>query len=202
MTEKEEEKGRASYEVGDDDHTLFAGLGTQISPSRVELGDKKLEDDLQLMRAEQIVEETAEANKQDVSRSRSRRIGETKDDFEELANNKFHVRQMNAGRDTAGIWAKVIRRLHASNWLFRYFTYIMPVFLALLIPLLLGRLAFPDATVSKVSLLWFSVWLEVIWLTLWASRIISKISPSVALVIASVFSNDNKMWRDLSGQDD
>ena len=47
----------------------------------------------------------------------------------------------------------------------------MPVALILLIPLLLGALLFKDATVGGVDLMWFMVWLEVVWLSLWGGRV-------------------------------
>ena len=47
----------------------------------------------------------------------------------------------------------------------------MPLVIVLLIPLLVGALAYPNASVGGVRLVWFSVWLEIVWLTLWAGRV-------------------------------
>jgi hypothetical protein len=53
----------------------------------------------------------------------------------------------------------------------RWFVYITPPTLLLLIPLLFGIWLFPQTTVSGVELLWFGIWLELVWLTLWAGRV-------------------------------
>lgn len=62
-------------------------------------------------------------------------------------------------------------KVHESSIIIRYFTYIIPLVLILLIPLLLGGLVFKDANVGGVYLMWFMVWLEVVWLSLWAGRV-------------------------------
>ena len=69
--------------------------------------------------------------------------------------------------------AKVLKRIHDSSFIVRYFMYIIPVSALLSVPLLVGTLAYgTDAkSVGGVQLLWFSVWLEIVWLTLWASRV-------------------------------
>jgi hypothetical protein len=55
--------------------------------------------------------------------------------------------------------------------LVRYFVYITPLVLVILLPLLLGALLFKNATVGDVYLMWFCIWLEIAWLTLWAGRV-------------------------------
>ncbi len=67
--------------------------------------------------------------------------------------------------------ARVLKRIHESSFLIRYFSYIMPLVALLLIPLLLGALLFKKANVGGVRLMWFSVWLEIVWLTLWCGRV-------------------------------
>jgi hypothetical protein len=68
-------------------------------------------------------------------------------------------------------FARVFKKIHNSSFLIRYFTYITPVVVVLLIPLLLGAFIFKEAAVGGVSLMWFSVWLEIFWLMLWAGRV-------------------------------
>lgn len=68
-------------------------------------------------------------------------------------------------------FAQLVVRIHQSSKLVRYFTYIVPVAVILLIPLLLGALVFPDASVGGVEMLWFCVWLMIAWLSLWGGRV-------------------------------
>ena len=69
----------------------------------------------------------------------------------------------------------------------------------LLIPLLVGVLLpqAQKACVGGVELVWFSVWLQIVWLTLWGGRVAAKIIPWPLGVISSLFTNNPKKWRDL-----
>jgi hypothetical protein len=55
--------------------------------------------------------------------------------------------------------------------LVRYFCYILPFTILLLIPVFLGLYVFKQANVGDVKLFWFGIWLEIIWLTLWLARV-------------------------------
>jgi small-conductance mechanosensitive channel len=70
----------------------------------------------------------------------------------------------------------------------------------LLIPVLLGAFQFQSANVGGVKLLWFGVWLEIVWLTLWAGRILAKCLPWPIGIISSLFTNNSKKWRDMGKQ--
>ncbi|KAL9126002.1 MAG: hypothetical protein Q9175_007990 [Cornicularia normoerica] len=99
-----------------------------------------------------------------------------------------------------GNFARAFKKIHDSNWLIRYFMYIVPLVLIVLIPLLLGGLVFKRATVGGVRLLWFCVWLEIIWLTLWGARIVAKSLPWPVGLVSSIFTNNSKKWRDMCKQ--
>src|SRR5271170_1273679 len=98
--------------------------------------------------------------------------------------------------------AAFFKYIHTSSWLIRYVTYIVPVVLILLIPLLIGALVprAKEACVGGVQLLWFSVWLEIVWLTLWAGRLAAKLIPWPIGLVSSLFTNNSKKWRDLGKQ--
>lgn len=177
------------------------------SPSAAREQSLRLEDDLALLEAERVASAstrdeggTDEGNKSTLSRTRSRR-SENVDEFDE-ATNPLHEKAAvyNPPEDPNTKLSVFIKRLHDSSFIVRYFTYIVPVVLLLLVPLLVGALAFPNANVGGVELLWFSVWLEIVWLTLWAGRIVSKLLPIPIGVLASIFTNNAKKWRDCAKQ--
>lgn len=93
--------------------------------------------------------------------------------------------------------ARLIKRVHQSSVLVRWFVYITPLTLIILVPLLLGLLVFKDASVAGVKLFWFSIWLMIVWLSLWAARIIAKGIPHPMGMVSSIFTNNSKKWRDL-----
>ncbi|THC94658.1 hypothetical protein EYZ11_005843 [Aspergillus tanneri] len=179
------------------------------SPSATREQAKRLEDDLAVLEAERVASRSArdEREREDgagdshsISRTRSRR-SQTVDEFDE-ATNPLHEKAAvyNPPEDPNTSFAKFIKKIHESSFLIRYVTYIVPLVLILLIPLLVGALAYPDANVGGVKLLWFSVWLEIVWLTLWAGRIVAKCIPIPVGLLASVFTNNAKKWRDLAKQ--
>ncbi|PGH05925.1 hypothetical protein GX51_02706 [Blastomyces parvus] len=167
----------------------------------------RLDDELALMEAERVVsiEEKVPSNDKSgrsmsITRTRSRR-SEPIDEFE-AATNPLHEQAAiyNPPENPTTNLARFFKKVHESSFLVRYFTYITPLFLILLVPLLVGLLAYPDAHVGGVRLLWFSVWLEIIWLTLWAGRIVAKFLPIPMSMVASILTNNAKKWRDMGKQ--
>lgn len=150
------------------------------SPSAAREQAMRLEDDLAVLEAERVASRSTHATEKEgrtgddehsVHRSRSHRA-DVVDEFDE-ATNPLHEKAAvynPPDKPSTGI-SKFVKRLHESSFIVRYLTYIVPLVLLLLIPLLVGALAYPDASVGGVQLLWFSVWLEIIWLTLWAGRV-------------------------------
>jgi small-conductance mechanosensitive channel len=179
----------------------------QPSPSRTREEVRRLEDDLAMLEAEQAVSNTEKSEQSEKlgrslssHRSRSRK-SEPIDEFE-AATHTLHEQAAvyRPPENPTTSLAKVFKKIHNSSFLIRYFTYITPIFLLLLIPLLLGALVYPEAHVGGVQLLWFSIWLEIVWLTLWGARIVAKCIPFPMGIVASIFTNNAKKWRDLGTQ--
>lgn len=150
----------------------------QPSPSQRREHATRLEDDLAVMEAERVASSSLHDHDEDkgshglsLKRSRSQR-SELVDEFD-VATNPLHEKAAayKPPENPSTSFAKFFIKVHNSSFIVRYFTYIVPVVLILLIPLLVGGLAYPDANVGGVQLLWFSVWLEIVWLTLWAGRV-------------------------------
>ncbi|MCJ1278555.1 hypothetical protein MMC21_006372 [Puttea exsequens] len=189
---------------GRNEQNYLGGKTTQ-SESREE--EQRLEDDLAMLQAERKVSRSQEqphvmgelSRSKTIRRSRSR--PEPVDQFD-VNTNPIHEKA-NAFRPPdhpVGRVGKAFKRIHNSNVLIRYFMYIVPLVLIILIPLLIGGLLFERATVGSVRLLWFCVWLEVVWLTLWGGRIVAKCLPWPVGLISSIFTNNSKKWRDMCKQ--
>ncbi len=90
--------------------------------------------------------------------------------------------------------------------LIRYLVYMTPVGILLLTPILLdlyalGRSSSPVGGPGGVRLLWFGIWLETVWLSLWVARIFCAVMPSLFGWVASAAASSNaKKWRDIGGQ--
>jgi small-conductance mechanosensitive channel len=175
------------------------------SPSKSREESNRLDDELAVQQAERLATVNSERegrDSNDLQRSRSRKP-EPLDDFD-TATNPLHERTAlykPPEHPTTKV-AKFFKYIHESSFIIRYFTYIVPVAAILLTPILIGALTSPgqNANVGGVELLWFGVWLEIVWLTLWGGRIIAKMIPWPLGLIASLFTNNSKKWRDLGKQ--
>jgi small-conductance mechanosensitive channel len=164
----------------------------------------RLEDDLLLLQAERVASrstqgEVGDGDHHSMSRVRSRR--EPVDEFDEATNplhEKAAVYKPPESPNTK--LSAFVKKLHQSSFIVRYVTYILPVVLIILVPLLVGALKFTNTSVGGVKLMWFSIWLEIVWLTLWAGRIVGKCLPPVIGIVASIFTNNAKKWRDMGRQ--
>lgn len=141
---------------------------------------RRLDDDLEMLRAEQVVSHAAKSETDDatgrsksLARSRSRTAAAPVDDFD-IGTTPIHEKTkiyQPPAHPTTKI-AKLFKKIHNSVFLVRWFFYIAPVAGILSIPIALGFTQFPRATVGDVRLAWFGIWLEVVWLTLWLGRVI------------------------------
>jgi len=174
------------------------------SHSRTREQNSKLGDDLEMLKIERQISKAAEdqalAEANNLSRTRSRR-DDTIDEFDE-ATNPIHEKTAiyTPPAHPASNFAKFIKRVHQSNFLVRWMVYITPLVIILLIPLLLGALVFKNASVGNVKLVWFMIWLEIVWLTLWAGRLLAKCLPWPIGVLSSLVTNNSKKWRDMGKQ--
>ncbi|KAI5369631.1 Putative EF-hand domain, mechanosensitive ion channel MscS, LSM domain superfamily [Septoria linicola] len=184
-------------------------LRNYASPTQTREQANRLDDDLTLLKIERQIsrqEEEDELSRSksrggDTHRSKSRTRTDHVDEFDEATNPVHEKTQVYkpVEHPTTKV-GKFLKRVHQSNFLIRWFTYILPVTLILLIPLLLGALLFENAVVGGVYLVWFMIWLEIVWLTLWAGRVLAKCLPWPIGMFSSFFTNNSKKWRDMGKQ--
>jgi len=84
----------------------------------------------------------------------------------------------------------------------RYFLYLLPGAAILLTPVLIGHFVSPGSNAvggeGGVYLMWFGIWLEIVWCTLWVTRMITSIMPWLFNGFAVMFaSNTPKKWKDI-----
>lgn len=138
-------------------------------------------DDLELMKAERVASQEATHVGDDLYRSHSLKQTNSHSRNSCMPPDELDCVSTTRKERVSGPWkpkkepatkaAIFLKKLHGSSVLVRYFTYIVPVVLVLLVPLLLGAFVYKDRTVGGVYLMWFMVWLEVVWLCLWAGRV-------------------------------
>jgi hypothetical protein len=174
-----------------------------MSPQDSREAANRLHDDLELLRAERIVshQERDSARPKSTRRSHQERV---EDAFNTAAPPPVVTAAVVAPKSTwltkVWLWLKKFPRV------LRYILYAIPAGVIILIPVFLDIFAYdlkgpPVGGDGGVQLLWFGIWLEIVWLTLWATRIItSLLPPIVAFVADTVGSNNHKKWRDIGRQ--
>ncbi|KKA29683.1 hypothetical protein TD95_001370 [Thielaviopsis punctulata] len=167
--------------------------------------ETRLHDELEMLRTEQIVS----SREQELYRAGSKMPPSPPDDDDTHYNPNGDailspskpLPQMtpdkNAPLYRLWMWLKKFPRL------FRYVLYAVPGAALLLIPILLGKLAFdpgahPIGGDGGVYLEWFGIWLEVMWGSLWVSRMATSLMPHLFKGVASMMGSINsKKWQDI-----
>ncbi|OTA98423.1 hypothetical protein M426DRAFT_69837 [Hypoxylon sp. CI-4A] len=164
----------------------------------------RLVDDLTLLQAEQAVSHRESVDLQR-SHSRARSHEPVKEDvFNQPAQTPTIATA--TATEPPSRFNKALVRIKKLPRMVRYFMYCIPVTIILLIPILLG-IFLPKDRQSVIGgpggeeLLWFGIWLEVIWLSLWAARIATTVLPYlVAFVARCLGSPSSKKWLQVGRQ--
>lgn len=182
---------------------------TATTSSRDREESHRLDDDLKMLQIERQVSRIEEEKENELNVtasniSRDRARARREDDVDEFhaSTNPVHetTQTYSSPAHPATVAGKFIKSVHKSSWLIRNLVYATPVVLILLIPLLLGALLFKSTSVGGVQLSWFMIWMEIVWLVLFAARLIAKCLPWPLGVIAGLFSNNAKKFSDLGKQ--
>ncbi|KAF7555535.1 hypothetical protein G7046_g6526 [Stylonectria norvegica] len=172
------------------------------SPSGQRANANRLNDDLELLRVErEISNQEHDAASNVKSRNHN---AEPEDAFNQPMPAETLRHEKKKAPDTAVL----------KFWIFlkkfprfvRYTVYLFPGAAILLIPVLLGALAFNTADravggYGGVYLMWFGIWLEIVWAALWVSRMITSLMPPIFQAVAKALgSTTSKKWRDIGQQ--
>lgn len=93
--------------------------------------------------------------------------------------------------DTVTTMGKVYDKILGFSIITRYFLYVLPLSLLIAIPIILASF-YSDKDMPKiggVSLLWFFIWVEIVWLSLWISKIVVHFLPFVFQALVGVVSS-------------
>ncbi|KAH8177170.1 mechanosensitive ion channel domain-containing protein [Sarocladium implicatum] len=184
------------------------------SPNGLRAEASRLNDDLELLRAERVIS----SQQADIRRSRSRRRSTSASDaFDDdhlgapdsddaFNQTTFKDAVKSKKRESNACLYKFWLYLKKFPRIFRYILYMIPGAGLLLIPVLLGALAIdeeanPVGGNGGVYLMWFGIWLMIVWCSLWVSRMITSLMPHIFFGIAKVAGSTNaKKWKDIGWQ--
>ncbi|KAK4157588.1 Mechanosensitive ion channel-domain-containing protein [Chaetomidium leptoderma] len=184
----------------DSDH--LAPDAMPLSPRDSREAAHRLHDDLELLRAERVVSHQEHDSIRPRSKARSHREG-----VEDAFNTTTAPPPPAPVTPLKSTWlTKFWLSLKKFPRVLRYVVYAIPPGIIILIPVFLDIFAYdrqggPVGGRGGVQLMWFGIWLEVVWLSLWAVRIITSVLPPiVAFAADTAGSTNHKKWKDIGRQ--
>lgn len=184
--------------VGNEYHDEKRGHSPGRQPDMTQLND-----DLELLRAEQLI--SNQEHELELQRSRSRGRPHNPDP-EDAFNQDIGSHGMEKKRNEDAALYKVWTFLKKFPRFIRYIAYMLPVALLLLLPIMLGAFAVDSRSHAVggnggVDLMWFGIWLEIVWCSLWVSRMITNLLPPIMQSVCKIGGSTNpKKWKDVGSQ--
>ncbi|KAJ5804891.1 hypothetical protein N7474_010778 [Penicillium riverlandense] len=76
----------------------------------------------------------------------------------------------------------------------RYLLYITPIGILIAIPIIVGATAARDAKIGGVHIYWFFAWIEVVWVSLWTSKVFARFLPYVFQSLCGIVSSGTRKY--------
>ncbi|KAL8807115.1 MAG: hypothetical protein Q9223_004446 [Gallowayella weberi] len=96
--------------------------------------------------------------------------------------------------DTLTQMGKIYHQILAFSIVTRYFLYVLPLALIIAIPIIIGATAAPNHTLGGVRLVWFFSWVEIVWLSLWVSKLVAKTLPWIFQFLCGIVSSGTRKY--------
>ncbi len=89
---------------------------------------------------------------------------------------------------------KFYKKVYNFSVLTRYAVYVAPLALLIAIPIIIGATVAPGARIGGVKIVWFFTWLEVVWGSLWVSKMLAHYLPFLFQLICGVVSAGTRKY--------
>ncbi|KAL5352537.1 hypothetical protein ACLOAV_002485 [Pseudogymnoascus australis] len=76
----------------------------------------------------------------------------------------------------------------------RYLVYVLPIAALIAIPVVVGATVAPDAKIGGIRLVWFFIWIECVWLSIWIAKLFAKTIPYVFVFLCGVISPGTRKY--------
>jgi small-conductance mechanosensitive channel len=103
-------------------------------------------------------------------------------------------RKKNKEEGTLNAVGRFYKKVYNFSVITRYFTYVAPLALCIAIPIIVGATSSPDAKIGGVRIVWFFAWVEVVWVSLWISKIVAHFLPRLFQFLIGVVSSGTRKY--------
>ena len=76
----------------------------------------------------------------------------------------------------------------------RYFLYVLPLALIIATPIIIGATAAPNAKLGGVRIVWFFSWVEIVWISIWVSKLVARALPWVFQFLCGIGSSGTRKY--------
>ncbi|KAJ5373264.1 Mechanosensitive ion channel MscS [Penicillium concentricum] len=76
----------------------------------------------------------------------------------------------------------------------RYLIYVIPIAILIAIPIIVGATVAQDAKIGGVHIYWFFTWIEIIWFSLWTSKIFARYIPYFFQFLCGIVSSGTRKY--------
>lgn len=89
---------------------------------------------------------------------------------------------------------KLYKKVYNASVITRYFIYVAPLAAAIAVPIIVGATVAPRARIGGVKIVWFFSWIEVVWISLWASKLVARLLPNLFQFFSGVVSTGTRKY--------
>ena len=90
--------------------------------------------------------------------------------------------------------AKLYTAVSNFSVVIRYLIYAFPLALVIAAPIVIGATVSKKVTIGGVRIVWFFTWIEILWLSLWFSKLIAQLLPHTSQFLSKIGSSDNQKY--------
>lgn len=96
--------------------------------------------------------------------------------------------------DTMNQLGKIYKRILDFSIVTRYFLYVLPLAIIFAIPIIVDATATDKKELGGVRVVWFFSWIEILWLSLWVSKLVAKTLPAVFQFLCGIVSSGTRKY--------
>ncbi|KAG6997504.1 mechanosensitive ion channel protein Msy2 [Physcia stellaris] len=97
--------------------------------------------------------------------------------------------------DTLTQMGQIYNKILNFSIVTRYFLYVLPLAIIIAIPIIIGATAAPKSTIDgHVRIVWFFSWVEIVWLSLWVSKLAAKALPTLFQFLCGIVSSGTRKY--------
>lgn len=90
---------------------------------------------------------------------------------------------------TMNAMGRIYNKVKHFSIVTRYLLYVWPLALMIAVPIVVGATVAQEARIGGVRIVWFFTWIEMVWLSLWCSKIVAHFLPKLFQLVVGVVSS-------------